>query len=151
MPWTPRQVRYLESSGSPLTAAQKAKMNSELHADPSLGHHQKGSTAMQKNAGHMKRMEIEIHHGASDGTKMPKVTGFTVHHHMMPKAASKSGAFMERETHSHPFSAAEHGAMMSHVADHLGGLMGKGGNGKGDNAAMDGAGKAEAGDMEAAE
>lgn len=150
MPWTPRQVRYLESSGSPLTSAQKAKMNSELHADPSLGHHTKGSSAM-KSPGNMKRMEIEIHHGPASKAGMPKVTGFTVHHHMAPAAASKSGAFMEQETHSHPFSAAEHGAMMEHVADHLGGLMGKGADGKGDNAAMDGAEKAEAGDMAAAE
>lgn len=98
-----------------------------------------------KSPGNMKRMEIEIHHGP----KM-KVTGFTVHHHMMPHAASKSGAFMEQEQHSHPFSADEHGAMMDHVNEHLGGLMGKGGDGKGDNAAMNDAGGAEAGNMDEA-
>lgn len=54
MPWTRRQVRYLESSGSPLTSAQKAKMNAELHADPSMGHKKKGSADLKKqkmNAG----------------------------------------------------------------------------------------------------
>lgn len=48
MPYTRRQVRYLESSGSPLTAEQKDKMNRELHADPSLGHKKKGSAAMKR-------------------------------------------------------------------------------------------------------
>ena len=38
MPWTPKQTRYLLSSGSPLTSGQKAKMKAELHADPSLAH-----------------------------------------------------------------------------------------------------------------
>src|SRR5271154_4281978 len=42
MPWTRRQVRYLESNDSPLTASQKSKMNSELHNDPAMGHMKKG-------------------------------------------------------------------------------------------------------------
>lgn len=42
MPWTPRQKRYLLSSGSPLTSGQKQKMLGELHDDPALGHAHKG-------------------------------------------------------------------------------------------------------------
>jgi hypothetical protein len=42
MPWTRKEVEFLESSDSPLTPAQKAKMNRELHADPALGHERKG-------------------------------------------------------------------------------------------------------------
>ena len=37
MPWTRKQVRYLLSSVSPLTATQKAKMIRELKANPALG------------------------------------------------------------------------------------------------------------------
>lgn len=121
MPWTPRQVRFLESSGSPLNAAQKSKMNAELHENPALGHHKKGSAAMKKAAaGHLREMRIEVHHGPQK-----EVTGYTVHHHMMPKAASKSGAFMEHESHTHPFSADEHGEMMEHVQTHLASMTGK--------------------------
>jgi len=115
MPWTPRQVRYLESSGSPLAQAQKDKMNAELHTDPSLGHKKKGSDAMKKPATEpMREMRVEIHRGPKK-----EVTGFTVHHQMMPKA-TKSAAFMENTTHSHPFSADEHEKMMAHVSHHLG-------------------------------
>lgn len=42
MPWTREQVEYLLSKYSPLKPEQKTKMESELHADPSLGHAQKG-------------------------------------------------------------------------------------------------------------
>jgi hypothetical protein len=120
MPWTPRQVRFLESSGSPLTAAQKDKMNSELHADPSLGHHTKGSAAMKKEtAAPMREMRIEIHRGPKN-----EVTGHTVHHHLMPTKASKSGAFMEETHHSFPFDgegeSSTHGNMMEHIGKHLG-------------------------------
>lgn len=38
MPWTQREKRFLLSAGSPLTDQQKDKMETELHADPSLGH-----------------------------------------------------------------------------------------------------------------
>lgn len=38
MPWTPKQKRYLLSSGSPLKPDQKLKMKQELHDDPMLGH-----------------------------------------------------------------------------------------------------------------
>jgi hypothetical protein len=50
MPWTPRQTRYLLSSGSPLSTVQKAKMKSELHSNPSLAHARKGSSTLQKAA-----------------------------------------------------------------------------------------------------
>ena len=64
--------------------------------------------------GKMKQMRIEIHRGEGG-----KVSGFTVHHHMMPKP-TKSAAFMENETVSHPFGADEHEAMMDHVHEHTG-------------------------------
>jgi len=51
MPWTPRQSRFLLSSGSPLSAVQKENMKSELHANPALAHKRKGSrlaTAFKK-------------------------------------------------------------------------------------------------------
>lgn len=120
MPWTQKQVRFLESSGSPLTPAQKSKMNSELHSDPSLGHKKKGSEAMAKEAGetkhNLKGMRIEIHRG-KDG----EVTGHTVHHEFEPKS-TKSGAFMERPPEaSYPFGAGSGKEVGAHVAKHLGG------------------------------
>jgi hypothetical protein len=120
MPWTRKQVRYLESSGSPLTEGQKDKMNRELHEDPSLGHKQKGTSEMKepKQAGYLREMRIELHHGPGK-----EVTGHTVHHHMMPKKTSKSGAFMEETHHSYPFDAeghsGQHGHMLDHIAHHL--------------------------------
>lgn len=48
MPYTEREVRYLESVVSPLSADQKAKMNRELKANPSLGKKKKGSAAMKR-------------------------------------------------------------------------------------------------------
>ena len=66
----------------------------------------------------MREMRIEIHRGPKN-----KVTGFTVHHHMMPKA-TKSMAFSENTTHSHPFGAGEHEAMMDHVHEHTGAQLG---------------------------
>jgi hypothetical protein len=50
MPWTPRQVRYLESKSSPLSAVQKESMNSELHSMPAMGHMTKGSKAMKRGS-----------------------------------------------------------------------------------------------------
>jgi len=120
MPWTPRQVRYLESSGSPLTAAQKSKMNSELHENPALGHQKKGSAAMKKaeTPHQIREMRIEIHRGPKG-----EVTGHTVHHHMIPKP-TKSAAFMENTEHSFPFGAdghsTSHGHMLDHIGEHLG-------------------------------
>jgi hypothetical protein len=66
----------------------------------------------------MRKMEIEIHRGP----KM-KVTGFTVHHHMLPKA-TKSSAFMENTTHSQPFGANQHEAMMDHIDAHTSAQLG---------------------------
>jgi hypothetical protein len=45
MPWTPRQTRFLLSTGSPLKPEQKDKMKAELHADPQLAHAKKGLLA----------------------------------------------------------------------------------------------------------
>jgi len=59
MPWTRRQVRFLESSGSPLTSAQKAKMNAELHADPAMGHAKKGSSELERDS-HMARQREDF-------------------------------------------------------------------------------------------
>lgn len=42
MPWTRREVRFLLSSGSPLTSGQRSKMVGELHENPALGHERKG-------------------------------------------------------------------------------------------------------------
>lgn len=42
MPWTRHQVKFLLSSGSPLSGTQKRKMVGELHRDPSMGHKRKG-------------------------------------------------------------------------------------------------------------
>lgn len=42
MPWTRQQVKYLFSSGSPLSSEQKDKMHEELHANPAMGHMRKG-------------------------------------------------------------------------------------------------------------
>lgn len=42
MPWTRKQTKYLLSSGSPLSSAQKTKMKGELHANPKMGHKKKG-------------------------------------------------------------------------------------------------------------
>ena len=117
MPWTRKQVRFLESSGSPLTAAQKDNMNAELHADPSLGHNKKGSEAM-KHDPQIREMRIEMHRG-----KGGEITGHTVHHHMMPSKASRSGAFMEETHHSFPFGPKDHARMMEHIAQHIKGPM----------------------------
>jgi hypothetical protein len=71
---------------------------------------------MKKPTGQLREMRVEIHRGPDK-----KVTGYTVHHSMEPSAAnkSKSMAFYENNSHTQPFSAKEHGAMMDHVEDHL--------------------------------
>lgn len=43
MPWTNRQFRFLMSSGSPLTEAQKAKDKAEAHENPAMIHKKKKS------------------------------------------------------------------------------------------------------------
>jgi hypothetical protein len=48
VPWTRQQVKYLLSSGSPLSSEQQMKMKSELHANPAMGHKKKGSEALKK-------------------------------------------------------------------------------------------------------
>jgi hypothetical protein len=67
----------------------------------------------------MREMRIEIHRGPKN-----EVTGHTVHHHLMPTKASKSGAFMEETHHSFPFDgdgeSSTHGNMMEHIGKHLG-------------------------------
>jgi hypothetical protein len=66
----------------------------------------------------MREMRIEIHRGPKK-----EVTGFTVHHHMMPKA-TKSAAFSENTTHSQPFGVDQHEAMMDHIHEHTAAQMG---------------------------
>lgn len=55
MPWTRKQVKYLLSSGSPLSESQKTKMKKELHANPQIGHKKKAK-----------------HHSANDGSFIDK-------------------------------------------------------------------------------
>jgi hypothetical protein len=50
VPWTKKQFAYLQSSGSPLTAAQKAKQRDEAHADPSLIHRKTFAQAAKRTA-----------------------------------------------------------------------------------------------------
>jgi hypothetical protein len=50
MPWTPRQTRFLLSSGSPLSGGQKEKMKGELKSDPSMAHAKKGSGVLRQVA-----------------------------------------------------------------------------------------------------
>jgi hypothetical protein len=51
MPWTRQQVKYLlDKKISPLTRQQRAKMVSELHADPAIGHEKKGSLSLKQAA-----------------------------------------------------------------------------------------------------
>lgn len=78
----------------------------------------KAPKAPKMSAEPMRDMRIEIHRGPKN-----KVTGFTVHHHMMPKA-TKSMAFSENTTHSHPFGVDQHAAMMDHVEEHTGAQLG---------------------------
>jgi hypothetical protein len=67
----------------------------------------------------IREIRIEVHRG-----KGGEITGHTVHHHMMPHASRKSGAFLEDTHHSFPFDAkgmsSSHGSMKSHIAHHLG-------------------------------
>jgi hypothetical protein len=115
VPYTRRQVRFLESNDSPLTTVQKNKMNAEVHADPALGHHKKGSEAMKKpqkpsdkRTHGFRRTEIEHH---MDGSH-------TVSHYPIPKT-SKSGAFQD---YGEPttYSAPDGDEMLAKVGDKLG-------------------------------
>lgn len=100
--------------GKQMEEKHEARMKEEK-APPMKAPHEK--MPMEK-APHMRRMEIEIHRGPNK-----KVSGFTVHSHMMPKA-SKSAAFMENETHSQPFGAHEHGQMLDHIEEHTAAQLG---------------------------
>ena len=111
MPWTRRQVRYLESSGSPLTAQQKSKMNAELHSDPSMGHKKKGSAAMAKGEKQAPFHMTHITH-YDDGSH-------SVEHEAHMKSASKGGAFMERGE-GKSYSAGDGKELMSKLGEHLG-------------------------------
>jgi len=48
MPWTRKQVRYLLSSGSPLSESKKESMKGELHSNPEMGHAHKGSDLLKR-------------------------------------------------------------------------------------------------------
>jgi len=102
-------MRYLESSGSPLTSEQKAKMNRELHSDPSLGHKTKGSAAMAKESKAKYHMTHITHH--SDGSH-------TVEHEHHRKA-SKSGAFSERPENE-SYSVGSGKELVGKLNEHLG-------------------------------
>jgi hypothetical protein len=106
VPWTRRQVRFLESSGSPLTVAQKAKMNQELHSDPSMGHKKKGSEAMKKAPFHMTHI---THH--DDGSH-------SVEHEPHSKP-TKGGAFIERGDNV-TYSAGDSKELMAKLQKHIG-------------------------------
>lgn len=99
------------AKGRAMERKHEAKMNSSP-AQPG----NKAEKAPKPGPMQMRELRVEIHRGPA-----PKhaVTGFTVHHHMLPKKTGKMGAFMEHETHTQPFSADEHGAMVDHVAEHL--------------------------------
>jgi hypothetical protein len=53
-------VKYLLSSGSPLSSAQKDKMKTELHADPAMGHAKKGSPELSEEARRRATMNADI-------------------------------------------------------------------------------------------
>lgn len=69
----------------------------------------------------LREMRIEVHR---DGKG--KVSGHTVHHHLMPKPASKSGAFMSEDRESYPFGADGHSSTHGHMLDHIGSHLGMG-------------------------
>lgn len=69
---------------------------------------------MKKDHG-IRELRIEVHRSKG------KITGHTVHHHMVPTPSSKSHAFMEETHHSFPFGANDHKGMMAHVNSALSG------------------------------
>jgi hypothetical protein len=89
--------------------------------------HEKDTAMKKATAEPMREMRIEIHRGPAPKRK---VTGFTVHHHMMPKASGKSSAFYEDTSHSVPFGADQHEKMMDHVEEHMSGQVGGGSEAK---------------------
>lgn len=81
--------------------AKGARMEQKHEADVKTG-----------KAESMREMRVEIHRGPKG-----KVTGFTVHHNLMPKI-SKSHAFSEDTTESHRFGGDQHEAMIDHIHKH---------------------------------
>src|SRR5258708_40052775 len=71
----------------------------------------------------MREMRIEMHRGPAPQRKL---TGFTVHHHMVQKPSSKSSAFYEDTSHSVPFGADQHEQMLDHIDEHVTGQLGGG-------------------------
>lgn len=77
---------------------------------------QKHEADMKSKKDHgIREIRIEVHRSKG------KITGHTVHHHMVPKPSSKSHAFYEDTTSSFPFSADDHKGMMAHVHKALNG------------------------------
>jgi len=68
VPWTRKQVKYLLSDKvSPLSAAQKAKMKRELHANQAMGHKKKltrkhGLTSTRRGNQHFESETHSYHH-----------------------------------------------------------------------------------------
>lgn len=59
MPYTRKQVKYLLSSGSPLSGEEKTKIKGELHENPALGHAKKGDMSrVQMSKGNGKRGKV---------------------------------------------------------------------------------------------
>lgn len=50
MPFSRKEVKFLFSSGSPLSAVQKERMHGELTENPAMGHMTKGSAAMKRGS-----------------------------------------------------------------------------------------------------
>ncbi len=98
--------------------AMEEKHDEDTHM-PKMGNMGKKKMGNMGKVGKMREMRIQIHRGAQG-----KVSGFTVHHEMEPTATSKSGAFMEHQQISQPFSTKEHEAMIDHVHEHTAAQLG---------------------------
>jgi hypothetical protein len=126
---TKLKKEYGENSAVPFKVMNKIGAmhgNKETEKGREMEAKHEKDTAMKKaTAEPMREMRIEIHRGPAPKRK---VTGFTVHHHMLPKAAGKSSAFYEDTSHSVPFGADQHEKMMDHVEEHMSGQMSGGGS-----------------------
>jgi hypothetical protein len=100
MPWTKRQVRFLESKDSPLTSSQREKMNSELHDNPSMGHMKKGAKGMERGN------KVEAY-------KKSKRKAHRIH---IEKADDDSG-FMVTTHYPGPIDGSSHGALISDASE----------------------------------
>ena len=76
--------------------------------------------ADMKTGHNIREIRIEVHRG-----KGGKVTGHTVHHHLIPKPTTKSHAFYEDTTERYPFAADDHKGTVAHVNKALGGTAAK--------------------------